>query len=174
MQKGIIIVFTGDGKGKTTAAIGTALRAIGHRLRVCIIQFIKQAKSIEGEYKALQVFCSDLEFHTLGLGFIRNKRKWEAHKKKAKEAFSFAEGKIFSGKFDLVILDELTYIINLNLLNEQEVLSSLKQKPPHVHILITGRGATPSLIAIADLVTECKQIKHPFYKGQKALKGIEF
>ncbi len=175
MQKGIIIVFTGQGKGKTSAALGTALRAAGHKQNVCIIQFIKHEHILCGEHKALKTFLPQIELHTIGAGFIKLKDLNKAtHQKQAQKAWLLAQDKILSGKFNLVILDELTHIISLRLIAEREVLDLLLKKPGHVHVLITGRAASSALLKIADLVTECKQIKHPFEKGYNAVKGIDY
>ena len=175
MQKGIIIVFTGQGKGKTSAALGLALRAAGHNQNVCIIQFIKHEHMLCGEHKALKAFLPQIELHTIGSGFITIKDlNKKTHKKQAREAWLLAQKKILSGMFDIVILDELTHLISLQLIAEQEVLDLLAKKPQHVHVIITGRVTSSSLLKIADLVTECKQLKHPFEQGNKALKGIDY
>jgi cob(I)alamin adenosyltransferase len=175
MQKGIIIVFTGEGKGKTSAALGTALRAAGQKQNVCVIQFIKHKKILCGEHKALKTFLPQIELHIMGAGFITAKdRNNPTHKKHAQAAWMLAQKKISSGEFNIVILDELTHVMALQLIPEQEVLDFLLHKPQHVHIIITGQAASPSLVKIADLVTECKQIKHPFERGDNALKGIDY
>ncbi|MBN1797797.1 MAG: cob(I)yrinic acid a,c-diamide adenosyltransferase [Spirochaetales bacterium] len=175
MQTGIIIIFTGEGKGKTSAALGTALRAAGHKQNVCIIQFIKHKHMVCGEHKALKAFLPQIELYTIGSGFITSKNlKKKTHQVQAQKAWLLAQEKILSGKFALVVLDELTHVISLKLISEQEVLNFLTKKPPHVNVLITGRAASSSLLKIADLVTECTQIKHPYKKGKKALKGIDY
>ncbi|MEJ2664898.1 MAG: cob(I)yrinic acid a,c-diamide adenosyltransferase [Spirochaetia bacterium] len=174
MEPGIIIVFTGNGKGKTSAAMGTVLRAAGHHLKVCIIQFIKHEKVVCGEQLAVQNYFPDVEIHTLGLGFVRSPRNREKHQKQAQKALSFAAEKIASGRYDLVVLDELTHVVALQLIEENEILNVLKGKPRHVHLVITGRDATPGLIQAADLVTDCRQVKHPYESGRSAIKGIDF
>ncbi len=171
-DKGLIILNTGNGKGKTTAAIGQAVRAAGHGYKVCIIQFIK-GNWQTGEAKALALHPDEIEFHTKGTGFT-----WEAQKdevvRAGRKAWSFAKKKIMSGLYHTVILDELTYLINFNIIPEKEILDLLANKPPALHIVMTGRDASPGLIAIADLVTEMREIKHPYSNGISARKGVEF
>jgi cob(I)alamin adenosyltransferase len=175
MKKGLIIVFTGEGKGKTSAALGTALRAAGHTQKVCIIQFIKNKKFVSGEQRAIKKYLPQIELHTIGSGLITSKdRNNPVHKKHAQAAWHLAQKKILSEEFNVVILDELTHVMILQLISEQEVLDFLLKKPHPVHIIITGRAASSSLVRIADLVTECTQIKHPFERGDKALKGIDY
>ena len=173
MKKGFIIIFTGDGKGKTTAALGQVFRALGHGMRICVIQFIK-GKWKSGEMIFAEKFSDLLEFYIKGKGFIYNSKNLEEHKKAGKDAWEFAKKKIFSEKYDMIVLDELTYLIKYNIINESEILSVLEEKPEGLHILVTGSDASKSLIELADLVSEVKNIKHPFQKGIKAQKGIEF
>lgn len=169
----MIIINTGNGKGKTTAAFGQALRASGQNLRVVIIQFIKGAWQT-GETKAVHRNLPHIEIHISGTGFT-----WEAENKQevieaGREGWNLARGKILSGKYDLVVLDELTYLIQYGIISEAEVLGVLAERPPGTHIVITGRDAPPGLIAVADLVTEMREIKHPFAQGTKGCQGIEF
>jgi len=173
-QKGLILLYTGNGKGKTTAALGQVLRAAGHGFKVAIVQFIKNLENT-GEIKAAKkIFADHLEIYPMGTGFT-----WEANDRKelhraAEKGWSLAKEKITSGKYCMVILDELTYALNYGLLDQDEVIAYLAQKPKNLHIIITGRDASDKLIALADLVTEMKEIKHPYRKGVKAMKGIEF
>lgn len=171
--KGLIIINTGNGKGKTTAAIGQAIRACGQGLKVCIIQFIK-GKWQTGEAKAINKLPVDIELHTLGTGFTWDAASREEVTEAARQAWDFAKDKILSDDFDLVVLDELTYLIGYAILTEQDVLDVLSSKPEKLHIVITGRDATAGLIDHADLVTEMREIKHPYKQGISARKGIEF
>ena len=171
-NKGLFIIFTGNGKGKTTAAIGQALRMAGHKMRVCIIQFIKSLKNT-GEAKALSELTDTIELHVIGSGFTWKSPKAEVAAA-ARVGWILARGKIDSGRYDMVILDEITYLLNNRILDEAEVLTAINHRPESMHVVITGREASPDLIAAADLVTEMKEIKHPFKTGVKAGKGIEY
>ena len=175
-QNGIIILNTGNGKGKTTAALGTAFRAIGHGFRVCIIQFIKGQGNYGERITARDKFDSEkeLEWHIQGEGFTWNSKDLEIDKTTAKRGFQLAKEKIESGDYDLIILDELTYLPNYNFLEVEEIISVLRKKPSNLNIIITGRDAKQELIDIADTVTEMKAIKHAYDNGIKAIKGIEF
>jgi cob(I)alamin adenosyltransferase len=171
-NQGLFIIFTGNGKGKTTAAIGQALRAAGQGLRVCIVQFIKSRKDT-GEARALASFADHIEMHTIGSGFT-----WES---KADEVRTAAEAgwklvreKMENGRYAMLVLDEITYLLNDGFLDEKEVLTVLRARPSGMHVIITGRQASRALIDAADLVTEMKEVKHPFVSGAKALKGIEY
>lgn len=171
--QGLVIINTGHGKGKSTAAFGQALRAAGQGLRVCIIQFIKgQAKT--GEALAFTTaFPGQVELHLAGTGFT-----WQQDMETVKEAalagWQLAREKIASDAYDLMVLDELTYLIGLGLIPEDEVIALFRARPKRLHLVITGRDASQGLIEYADLVTEMRAIKHPFQKGIKAQKGIEF
>ena len=173
MKKGLLMVFTGNGKSKTTAAIGQALRAVGHGFKVCFIQFIKGSWKY-GELIAAERFEDLLEWHVLGRGFTWKSDNLAKDIEVAQKAWDFAKEVINSGKFQMVILDELTYLITYKMVSETEVLQILASRSEHMHVIITGRDATQSLIDAADLVTEMKEIKHPFHEGIKAQRGIEF
>ena len=172
-EKGLIIVFTGNGKGKTTAALGMALRTIGHKHSVAIIQFIKGGWKT-GEAKALEIF-QDIEFHALGEGFTwesqdRNKDK-ELIRKAWEKSLSYLENR----KYKLVILDEINVAMKLGYISYNEVLSGLMKRPKLTHVVLTGRGAPKELIKEADLATEMNLLHHPFReKGIKAQEGIEY
>lgn len=173
MKKGLLMVHTGDGKGKTTAALGLALRAIGHGMKVCVIQFLKGSWKY-GELEAAKCFGDALEIHVMGKGFTWESENIEDDKRLAREAWEFAKTVIASGRYALVILDELTYLITYKFLEEREILDVLTHRPADLHVVVTGRGASQGLIEAADLVTEMTMIKHPFNAGLKAQKGIEF
>lgn len=174
-RRGLVIVHTGDGKGKTTAALGLALRAFGAGLRVLILQFIK-GKKASGELKALEVlknFSPTIEIKQCGLGFI-TKENFAEQKKSAQAAIELAQKEILSGDWDLIILDEINYAVKFGLVDAADILSLIKIRPPQMHLVFTGRNALPELVEVADLVTEMKLIKHPFQKGIAAQSGIEF
>lgn len=177
-KKGLILVHTGEGKGKTTAAIGLAVRAWGDGFRILILQFIKGSWKY-GELTALEALAEidrRIEIRPMGIGFTRNASSEEmaAHRKKARAALQEASAEMISGQWDMIILDEINYALKFGLLEEREVLEVLSQKPADLHLILTGRDALPSVIAYADLVTEMRLIKHPFQKGIRAQKGIEF
>ena len=174
-RKGLIIVHIGNGKGKTTAAMGMALRATGHDFKVLMIQFIKGSWHY-GELDATKRLRPYLEILPLGEGFIRVGKQGPYAKdvRAVTEAWGFCKKKIASDEYDMIILDELNYVIDYQLLPPEEVLEAIKAKPDRLHLVLTGRNAHPEIIEIADLVTEMKEIKHPFQKGVNAQKGIEF
>lgn len=176
MEKGLIIVYYGNGKGKTTASLGVALRGIGYNFRICMIQFIK------GEWKYGEIYSSNLlkpnfELIIAGKGFVGildDDHDINEHILASKNALSVAKEKINSLNYDTVILDEINYALKLRLINEHEVLEMLKTKPPQVNVIMTGNYITEEILEIADLVTEMREIKHPYKKKIKAKKGIDF
>ena len=173
-KKGLILLYTGDGKGKTTAALGQVLRAAGHGFKVAMVQFIKNMENT-GEIKAAKkIFADHLEIYPMGSGFTWDARDEEELRLAAENGWALAREKITSSNYCMVVLDELTYALNYGLLNQDEVLEFLAQKPASLHIIITGRDASKGLIELADLVTEMKEIKHPYQNGVKATRGIEF
>ena len=172
MTHGLLMVHTGDGKGKTTAALGLALRAFGAGLRVLILQFIKGGQTY-GELDALKNFSPKIQIKQCGLGFTNQGDKAE-HKKFAGETLKLAKEEMLSGDWDLIILDEINYAVKFNLISEEEMLELVRLRPVQLHLLLTGRDATKKLIELADLVTEMKLIKHPYQVGIKAQRGIEF
>lgn len=174
LELGLVQLYTGNGKGKTTAALGAALRALGWGLQVYFIQFLK-GKSIkkEGAFKVLNKSVN-FKHKAFGTGaFIIGKPSKKDYEE-AKKAFIFSRKIITSGKYDLVILDEITHAINLGLIALKDVLELIKNKPKNIELILTGRNAPKQLIEISDLVTEMKMVKHPFKKGIKARKGIEY
>ncbi len=172
-KKGLIVVNTGDGKGKTTAALGVALRAAGYGFNVSMIQFIKGAWK-PGEVRAAPRLAPNFEIIPMGLGFTWLSKDLERDKKKAQEGWRLAKEKISSGSYQIVILDEITHAVNHGFIELADVIQTLKQKDEMLHIILTGRNAPPEIIEIADLVTEMKLLKHPYEKGVPAQKGIEF
>ncbi len=173
LEKGLVQVYTGDGKGKTSAAFGAALRAIGRGLKVYIIQFIKGGFDY-GELYIIEKL-TNLKLAAFGRGrFVTEVSPHEEDVKLAREAFELAQEVVESGKYDLVILDEINVALNLKLVKVDEALQLIKNKPKHVELILTGRYAPPKIIETADLVTEMKEIKHPFSQGLKPRKGIEY
>ena len=173
--KGLVIVYTGKGKGKTTAALGMALRAAGHGKKTLIIQFIKSFKRY-GELKFVKKFDCGIEIKTMGKGYVKIKGDrfpFKEHVKTAKRTLKFAKDQILSKKYHIIVLDEINIALDKKLLTVQEVTELIQQKPPDLHLILTGRGAPKKLIQLADLVSEVKEIKHPFKKGIPAQKGIE-
>ncbi len=171
--KGLLMIFTGNGKGKTTAAIGLSVRAAGHGMRTCFIQFIKGSWHY-GEMDALKRLSDLIDLEVMGRGFTWKSDDLEKDKKEAKNAWEHAKKVILSCDYDIVVLDEFTYAINYSMVDLEDVVEALKKRPQRLHVVVTGRDAPDELIQIADLVTEMKEVKHPFKAGIKAQKGIEF
>ncbi len=172
VKKGLVIVNTGKGKGKTTAAMGLLLRAWGQGLRVCMLQFIKARTANWGEEKAARKM--GMEMIPLGGGFTWLSDNIEHDKALAREGWEICRQKMLSGNFDLVVLDELTYVLKYGWLSWEDVRDTLDQRPAGMHVVVTGRYAPPELVAYADLVSEIIEVKHPYHTGVKAQKGIEF
>ena len=175
-KKGLIIVYTGGGKGKTTAALGLSLRAVGYGLKICMIQFIKGSWHY-GELDSIGRLAPEFELVTAGKGFVGildDKSPHAEHVKACQDAIKIANMKIQSNKYDIVILDEINYAIDMKLASVDDVLNIISTKPPELDLVLTGNHAHSKIIEIADLVTEMKEIKHPFKSGIKAKKGIDF
>ena len=173
---GIVIVYTGNGKGKTTASLGVALRAIGHGLRVCMVQFIK-GEWHYGELNSIKKLEPDFELIVAGKGFIGiidDDHAFEEHVRAAKTALDIVEQKISLDTFDIIILDEINYALHLGVLQLADVMKMLQNRPKHLSLILTGNHACEEIITLADLVTEMKEIKHPYKKGIKAKRGIDF
>ena len=174
-KKGLLIVFTGNGKGKTTASLGMALRTIGHGHKVAIIQFIKGGWDT-GEKKALKNLSSNISWHSLGEGFTWETQNRIRDEKLVKEAWQLAKNYIKDESYKLIILDEINIATKLGYLTSEEIITFIKSLNKRKnHIVLTGRGASESIINYADLVTEMKLIRHPFKEqGIKAQKCVEF
>lgn len=173
MRQGLVIVNTGDGKGKTTAMLGTVLRAWGRDMRVCVIQFLKAETGNWGEIKAARKL--NIEWHVLGDGFTWTSKDLDESGNKARKAWALAQEKIASGAYDVIALDEVTYAFHYGWLDVNQVIEWLRVNKPHdLHLILTGRDAPPELIEFAGLVTEMREIKHPYQKGIKAQAGVEF
>jgi len=172
-ERGLLIVHTGTGKGKSTAAFGMAMRAIGHGMKVGIVQFVKGAWT-SGERAVFERFPELVEIKALGEGFTWNTADRARDIRAAEAAFAEARRMIADPSFKLVILDELNIVLRYDYLPLDEVLDALSAKPGDLHVVVTGRNAKPELIELADLATEMTMVKHPFRDGVKAQKGIEF
>lgn len=172
-SRGLLAVFTGNGKGKTSAALGMMLRSSGYSKKVCMIQFIKGGWKC-GEHEGVKMLGDLAEIHTMGKGFTWKSDNLDEDIRLARSAWDFAVKKIESDLFSMIILDELTYLIKYGMVEENQILEVLKNKPDNIHIVITGRDASENLIDIADLVTEMHEIKHPFKQGITAQEGFDF
>ena len=175
-KDGLVIVYTGNGKGKTTAALGLAIRAVGYEHKVCMLQFIKGSWHY-GEMDSSKKLEPNFELIAIGKGFVGildDNSPREEHEKYAAEALRICREKINSGNYNVVILDEVNYAINLGLIDVQEIIKLIKEKPSNLDLVLTGRDVKEEIIELADLVTEMKEIKHPFKSGIKAKKGIDF
>ena len=183
MNKGLVLLFTGAGKGKTTAALGTALRAAGQGKSSLVIQFLK-GRLPSGEQEALKGHLARIEIVALpsiqgeggGPGFpgLAGREISEREREEAAKAWEFARKKTLSGEYDLVVLDEVTHLVKLGFVTGDEVLKLLQERPRDVDIILTGRDAPPELISAADLVTEMREVKHYFKQGIKARKGLDY
>lgn len=172
-RKGLVIVNTGDGKGKTTAVLGLALRAAGHGMKVCFIQFIKGSWKY-GELEAVKRFEDLIDFHVMGNGFTWKSDDFEKDKAAARAGWQFAQEALASQRYDMVVLDEFTYLLTYGMIDIEPVLAALANRPAALHVVITGRRAPPALLDAADLATEMRVVKHPLKAGVKAQKGVEF
>jgi cob(I)alamin adenosyltransferase len=171
MRKGYIQVYTGNSKGKTTAALGLALRAAGAGLKVFIAQFIKKRRC--SEHKALDRFKDLITVKQYGTGFLKGGRSAKSETKAAQKGFEEVKSIIASKTYDMVVLDEINVAIHHNLLNVEDIVDMLNSRPSNIEVVLTGRYADEKIIEMADLVTEMKEIKHYYKKGVKARKGIE-
>jgi len=173
--RGLLIVHTGNGKGKTTCALGLMMRASGRGLKCCMIQFMKSRNDRYGEHVAAEEL--GIEVHTMGDGFTWDTKNPEQDKQTARATWNLCVEKMRSGDYDMLVFDELVYVLSYQMLPVEEVLDEfrvVRQSQPALHIVVTGRDAPPELIAEADLVTEMREIKHPFTAGIRAQQGIEF
>jgi cob(I)alamin adenosyltransferase len=173
---GLIVMLTGDGKGKTSSALGMALRAVGHKMRVCIIQFMK-GDLYSGEIDGLKWLAPLVEFHQTGKGFCGiqgNQILYHEHRANAQCAIELAREKIHSGLFDVVFLDEINNALKLRLVDLPQVLELLDAKPPELHLVLTGRDAHPDVCERAQTVTEMVEVKHAYREGIEAQPGIDY
>jgi cob(I)alamin adenosyltransferase len=175
-DKGLVIVYTGKGKGKTTAALGIVLRAVGHGYKVGMIQFIK-GEWYYGELTSSKRLEPEFELIAAGRGFvgiIDDDHPIEEHEKAAKDAIEVAKQKIASGDYDIMILDEINYAVKLNLISQEDILDVIAAKPEKTSLVLTGNYVPEAVMDAADLVTEMREIKHPYQRGIKAKKGVDF
>ncbi len=178
LRRGLVLVFTGSGKGKSTAAFGLALRAAGNKFPVRVIQFIKGSWKT-GEREAIKAHIPEIEVDVGGKGFTIERLRdpkipMPQHHLAARAAFEMAMEAVTSGRYKMVVLDEILYSVKGGLVSEQEVLDLIKSRPEELHLVLTGRGATPAVIEAADLVTEMREVKHHYNAGIPAQRGIEF
>jgi len=175
-EVGLVIVVTGHGKGKTTSALGIALRAAGHNMRVCIIEFMK-GDMYSGEIDGIKKLSPNIELHLTGKGFcgIRgNPYPFKEHRANAQDAMKLAEQKMLSRNYDVLILDEINNAVKLKLVDLPQVIEIIENKPPLMHLVLTGRDADPEVIERADTVTEMREIKHAYRQGIEPQKGIDY
>lgn len=171
---GLVLIYTGNGKGKTTAALGLALRAIGHGRRVCFIQFMKGSK-VYGEIQAAEKFLPDLVIIQSGLAtFVNRENPAQIDRDLAKRGLAIAREAAAEGKYDLMVLDEINVALDYQLLSIEEVTGFVTGRPAGLDLVLTGRSAAPELIRLADLVSEVTEIKHHYHSGVTAREGIEF
>ena len=173
--RGLLMVHTGNGKGKTTAALGLLMRAAGRGLNCCMIQFMKSRNDRYGEHVAAEKL--GIEVHTMGDGFTWDTKNPDQDRQTARATWQLCVEKLRSGDYDLIVFDELVYVLSYKMLLVEEVVEefrAVREAQPALHIVVTGRDAPEQLIAQADLVTEMREIKHPFTAGIKAQQGIEF
>jgi len=173
--RGLLIVNTGNGKGKTTCALGLMMRAAGQGLRCCMIQFMKSRNDRYGEHVSAEKL--GIEIHTMGDGFTWDTKNPEQDRQTARETWGLCVEKLKSGEYDLLVFDELVYVLSYGMLPVDEVLSEIKaarETQTALHVVLTGRDAPKELIEAADLVTEMTEIKHPFQAGIRAQRGMEF
>ena len=174
-RRGLILINTGPGKGKTTAALGLALRAVGNGMRVLMLQFLKGSWHY-GELDSAQAFGDNFVLRQMGRGFVKvgGAEADPEDIRLVEEAWREAEAAILSGEWDLVILDEINYAISYGMLAPERVAETLRKRPEMVHVVLTGRSAHPLLVELADTVTEMREVKHAYQKGILAQRGIEF
>ena len=175
-RKGLIVVITGNGKGKTTSALGIALRACGHDMRVCIIQFMK-GDLYSGEWDGVKKMGCQIELISTGKGFCGiqgNPYPFKEHRENAQDAIELTHQKMNSGQYDVLILDEINNAEHLRLVDLEQVLEILRRKPPLMHLVLTGRDASPQVIELADTVSEVTEIKHAYRKGIEPQPGIDY
>jgi len=174
-RKGLLLINTGPGKGKTTAALGTALRAVGNGMRVLILQFLKGSWHY-GELDAAELLGPNFVLRQMGRGFVKvgGAETDPEDVRLVEEAWKEAREAIYSGEWDMVVLDEINYAINYKMLDPAIVAEALRDRPPMVHVILTGRNAHPLLVELADTVTEMREVKHAYQKGILAQRGIEY
>ena len=175
-RRGLVVVITGHGKGKTTTALGIAVRACGHNMRTSIIQFMK-GDLYAGEWDGVKKMGCEVELIPTGKGFCGiqgNPYPYKEHRKNAQDAIELARQKMDSGQYDLLILDEINNALHLRLVDLEQVLDVIQRKPPQLHLVLTGRDVHPQVIDLADTVSEIKEIKHAYRKGIEPQPGVDY
>jgi cob(I)alamin adenosyltransferase len=172
-ERGVTIVVTGNGKGKTTSAIGMLFRALGHGQRVGLVQFIKGTKTT-GEIAFLERFGQNVRYHAMATGFTWESTNWEADRLAAEAAWAEAREMLRDDSFGLVVLDELTYMLKYRYLDAAEIIAAIAARPKAQSVVVTGRAAPPALLEIADTVSEIRDVRHAFKAGVKARVGVDF
>lgn len=172
-ELGLVQVFTGDGKGKTTAAMGTVLRAAAYGLRICVVFFMK-GKIPSGEHTSLSLLPNVTVLKPVWRGFVKQASLKPEDKELARQTFEQAREAVMSGDYDIVVLDEINIAVSFDLVDVVAVLKLIEDKPKNVELILTGRRAKPELLERADLVTEMRKVKHPYDKGTKARKGLDY
>ena len=173
---GLVVVLTGYGKGKTSSALGMVVRACGHGMKVCMLQFMK-GDIFTGEWEAVKKIDCDVEIVPTGMGFCGiqgNPYSHAQHREAAQRALQMAKERIASGKYDLIVLDEINNAVHLKLVDLEQVTELIRSKPPLLHLVLTGRDATPEVIELADTVSEVREISHAYRKGIEPQPGIDF
>lgn len=174
-RRGLILVHTGNGKGKTTAALGLVFRAMGYGMKVLMIQFLKGTWK-PGEYRAAKAFEPNFQLQPMGQGFLWIDAENQADRNQllVTKAWEYGRDQVLHGAWDMVIFDEINYVLKYGMIPVADVLDVLRSKPSHMHVVLTGRAAHEDVIALADTVTEMRPVKHAYEKGTAAQKGIEF
>lgn len=173
---GLVVVLTGYGKGKTSSALGMILRACGHGMKVCMLQFMK-GDIFTGEWEAVKNIDCDVEIVPTGMGFCGiqgNPFTHAQHREAAQRAIKIARERIVSGKYDLIVLDEINNAVHLKLVDLEQVLELIRSKPPLLHLVLTGRDAAPEVVGLADTVSEVREVTHAYRKGIEPQPGIDF
>lgn len=173
VERGVLILLTGNGKGKSSSAFGMVMRALGYGHKVAVVQFIK-GQQLSGEELYLRDQCPEIDFYQMGTGFTWNTQDRSGDIEAAEKTWAFAEPLLKDASYDLIVLDELTYMLAYKYLDEEKVLQALADRPREQSVVVTGRGGGSALQELADTVSEVKEIKHAFKAGVKARKGVDF
>ena len=176
VRRGLVVVLTGNGKGKTTSSMGMVLRAVGHKMNVCVIQFMK-GDLYSGEWDGVKLLGGQVDFHSTGKGFCGiqgNPYPHSEHRQNAQDAIRLVHEKMSSGAFDLMVLDEINNALQLKLVDLDQVLEILGARPEQLHLILTGRDAHPEIIEAADTVSEVTEIKHAYRKDIEPQPGVDY
>ena len=173
LERGVFVLLTGNGKGKSSSAFGMVMRALGYGFKVAVVQFIK-GEQLSGEELYLRDHCPQVKFHQMGTGFTWDTQDRSADIAAAEKSWAVAEQALADEQYDLVVLDELTYMLSFKYLDKERVLTALKSRPYEQSLVVTGRGGGSELADLADTVSEVKEVKHAYNKGVMARKGVDF